>query len=175
MELRCIFEHNELQRQSLEFASGRFTEVYIQKELVQGEPGREARIKLSGLPSKLYTVAEQVADMGQESGDNNLSDRKNQSSNSISVWHESYVLRKHANEQASRRLLGHLTAHLEGDQKFDPLLTGRIDTDARQYLHELEVGERLFQKTEYLPANNDGRRKRVTVWVVEQLVRGPRN
>ena len=52
------------------------------------------------------------------------------------------------NQQANQCLLAHLTSHLKSDQIFDLLLTGRIDAEAQQYLHELEVEKRLFDKTE---------------------------
>src|SRR5205085_857429 len=97
MEVHSIFEHDGLQAQILHFASGRSMEVYIEKELVEGNV-RQPRIKLSSLPTTLYTVAEQLADAEPESGDNNIPNGRRHTSNRVSIWKESYVLRKHANE-----------------------------------------------------------------------------
>ena len=59
------------------------------------------------------------------------------------------------NQQANQCLLAHLTSHLKSNQIFDFLLTDRIDAEAQQYLHELEVRERLFNKTETLSTDSD--------------------
>ena len=60
------------------------------------------------------------------------------------------------NQQTNQCLLVHLISHLKNDQIFNSLLTDRIDAEAQQYLHELEVEERLFDKMKTLSTDSDG-------------------
>ena len=94
----------------------------------------------------------------------------------LQVWREGFIVRKHANLQASLRMIHYLTFSIPKEDKFNLELTGAIDTDERHLLHELEVGERLYNRTRVLPGvGPDGKVKQVTVKVVELPVRGPRN
>ena len=48
------------------------------------------------------------------------------------------------------------------------IFTDRINTDARQYLHELEAEERHSNKIKYLSVSMNSKRKQISVWIVKQ-------
>ena len=94
----------------------------------------------------------------------------------LDVWREGFIIRKHANFQASLRMIHYLTFAVPKKHKFDLEYTGPIDTEEKHYLHELEMGERLYNKTKVLPGvGPDGKTKQVTIKVVELPVMGPKN
>lgn len=94
----------------------------------------------------------------------------------VQVWREGFIVRKHANLQASLRMTHYLTLSIPKEHQFDLELTWSIDTEERHYLHELEAGERLYSRTKVLPGvGPDGKVKQATIKVVELPVMGPRN
>ncbi|KAK2839159.1 hypothetical protein FQN49_006415 [Arthroderma sp. PD_2] len=166
IEFHATFEQNYTE-QALEFASGRATIVRVERELAHEQPVKgKKRTKLELIPTKLYTVVEQVT---------TITDNEDTESPKYTEMPECFVLRKDANAQANRLMLAHLIAHLGEGEKFNLDITGNIDTEARLYLHELEAGERLYDKIEIVPAAEDGMRREVYIRVLEHLVRGPRN
>lgn len=187
IEFRAIIEEN-FQEQVVELASGQCTAVRVERELVEEEtPRKKRRKKLHSLPTRLYTVVERVLVLTSESHSSpngSLSDsacsvlsgttRERNDGCSYRQLPECFVLPSDANAAASKLMMSHLTAHLQDEEKFDLDITGGMDMDARQYLHELESGERLYDKEQTLPMGKDGRTK-VSIQVIEQLVRGPRN
>lgn len=198
MEVKTIFEDAGMHSQVLTFASGREVHVWIEREFIEDPPRTKrkafSRSKLNMLPDKFFVITEEVVDAAVEEGSapsaipnmaiyENHEDRENcekrthvVSNLPLQVWREGFMIRKHANAEASQRMLHHLTSIFPDENKFDLTFTGSIDTDARQYLHELDVGERLYDKTMISPGfGADGKVKQVTVKVIEIAIKGPKN
>lgn len=170
-EFSCKFEQNSIRQQALTFSSGRSVEIFIEKD-VAPEGTTSKRPKKARLPTKHYLVIEETTDM--EPGDDLFETAKSKTTRIVEK--ESYIFWQDANRRANKLFIARQTSQFEGDERFDIGITGSIDTEGRRYLHELEDGERLFDKTtEVLPVGNDGKKFKTRIWVQEQLLRGPRN
>ncbi|KAK2733428.1 hypothetical protein FQN57_002124 [Myotisia sp. PD_48] len=174
----------DFEEQSLTLASGRTVILRIERELIERQTRKKnRRLKLQSLPTTIYTVTEQVTSFepepepqtGEEDDLFVGAAQEATSSTTYTEMKECFVLRRDANRQASQLMLAHLTAHLDGEEKFDLERTGNIDTEEEKYLVELEDGDRLYDKREVLAMDGEGQRKEVLIRVVEHLVRGPRN
>ncbi|WEW57097.1 hypothetical protein PRK78_002557 [Emydomyces testavorans] len=170
VEMRCRFKDGDVCGQTLEFASGRAVQVQIERELIEEESlPKKVRKKLEYLPSKIFIVSEEFVPLEPSSPNDSYAPLPRHTHGK-----EGFILRRHANEQANRLMMAHLTNHLPEDKKFDFSITGNMDTEARLYLHELEQGERLYDNTKVV-IDEHGRTVRVSIRVMEILVRGPRN
>ncbi|KAI1970921.1 hypothetical protein LOZ53_000359 [Ophidiomyces ophidiicola] len=176
LEMKCNFGDGGIREQSLEFSSGRFVQVRIERELVkEAIVPKQRRRKLQYLPNKIYIVTEHISVVDPENMEG-----KNQEIEYYAQFprqthgKEGFILLKHANEQANREMMTYLTNHLTKAQKFDPSFTGTMDTEAKLYLHELEEGERSYDRKSIVTDKN-GYRLQVRIRVMEILVRGPRN
>ncbi|EEP81471.1 predicted protein [Uncinocarpus reesii 1704] len=174
VEVRCVFQDGAVLGQTLEFDTGRKVQVQIDRELIKNEVlRRKQRKKLECLPSKLYVVSENVvaldlpAVVAEGRMDGFAFSRHTDGQ-------EVFTIREDANEQASREMLEYMTNHLPPDQKFDLSVIGKLDTEARLYLHELEESEGLYDRTRVV-IDQKRRSLQVSVKVKEMLVRGPIN
>lgn len=168
-EFSCKFELNGIQAQAFTFPSGRSVKVFIEKSVVPEGAGISKRPKKARLPTKHYLVMEETVEMNPE---DELFEIGRSIETKRSINKESYIFWQDANKRASKLFIAHQTAQFEGDERFDIGIIGSIDTDGRRYLHELEAGERLFDKTiDVLPRDKDGKRFRAHIWVQEQLLR----
>ncbi|KAK2784823.1 hypothetical protein FQN53_008216 [Emmonsiellopsis sp. PD_33] len=165
IELRTIIEDDGFQSQTIEFASGRSIVLHVDKQMVDADTlSTRDRNNLSTLPYKVYSIMELIIDH---------SDTGNPIKST--ALKECFVRKSQAHEEARRCLLAHLTGEADGDQAYDILQVSTLETEMRQYLQELEDGERLFDKKVTVPAGGGGKEKCVIVRVVEQFLRGPRN
>lgn len=195
LEVRTVFEDGGFQGQTLEFTSGQIVDLRIVKELIEDQPmvkkTRRSRKKLEFLPIKVYVIFESISEADVQEDESELLGRSSPSPSceetvdamkpgirtiTQPIWKECFVVKEHANRQAGRRMMAHQTAHLPDEQKFDVAITGGLDTDSRHHLRELEDGDRLYNRTMALPqVGADGKKREVTVRVMELLLRGPRN
>ncbi|EFW17563.1 hypothetical protein D8B26_000263 [Coccidioides posadasii str. Silveira] len=176
VELRSVIKDDMLHGQCLDFESGRSVQVQIEPELVENEElPRKKRRKLEYLPNKVYIVVEHVGLLNQLTPAHSAEEADGFPALPRQAYgKEGFALRKLANKQASREMMAYLTNHLSEAEKFDVSVTGRMDTEERRYLHELEQGERLYDRNRIV-VDRGGRALRVSVKVVEILVRCPRN
>ncbi|EFQ99418.1 hypothetical protein MGYG_02429 [Nannizzia gypsea CBS 118893] len=174
MEFRATFEEG-FTEQTVEFGSGRTVTVRVEREIHEEPVKRKKRVKLERIPTKIYTIIEQVRTTPVGDNTSKLPIRVETEGMKYTEMSECFIRRNDANAQANRLMLAHLTCHLDEAKRFDLGVTGDIDTQARLYLHELDAGERLYDKKHVLPAVEDGVKKEVFIRVVEHLVRGPRN
>ncbi|EGE08747.1 hypothetical protein TEQG_08815 [Trichophyton equinum CBS 127.97] len=174
MEFRATFEE-DFTEQAVEFASGRTVIVRVEREIHEEPVKRKKRIKLQRIPTKIYTIIEQTRATPVGDTTSEHPTQAGVQSTKYTEMSECFILRKDANAQASRLMLAHLTSHLDKTERFNLDVTGDIDMQARLYLHELDEGERLYDKKHVLPEVEDGMRKEVSIRVLEHLVRGPRN
>ncbi|PGH09054.1 hypothetical protein AJ79_05783 [Helicocarpus griseus UAMH5409] len=167
VELRTVLEDNGCQSQEIHFASGRTVTVYMEKEVVEAaELTKKAQQNLSILPCRVYSVVERVLYPSDPHG-----------RLAPPLYGECFVARQHANEDASRLLLSHVSVGLEDEERHDSAAIGKFETEQARYLEELEGRERLFDRRITLPLGSEehGWKKQVITQVVEQLLRGPRN
>ncbi|EGD87424.1 hypothetical protein H112_05968 [Trichophyton rubrum D6] len=174
MEFRVTFEE-DFTEQVVEFASGRTVIVRVEREIHEEPVKRKKRIKLQLIPTKIYTIIEQISATPVGDTTSEHTAPAGAQSTKYTEMPECFILRKDANAQANRLMLAHLTGHLDEAERFNLDVTGDIDMQARLYLHELDEGERLYDKKHVLPEVEDGMRKEVSIRVLEHLVRGPRN
>ncbi|EZF34729.1 hypothetical protein H101_01737 [Trichophyton interdigitale H6] len=174
MEFRATFEE-DFTEQAVEFASGRTVIVRVEREIHEEPVKRKKRIKLQRIPTKIYTIIEQIRATPVGDTTSEHPTQAGVQSTKYTEMSECFILRKDANAQASRLMLAHLTSHLDETERFNLDVTGDIDMQARLYLHELDEGERLYDEKHVLPEVEDGMRKEVSIRVLEHLVRGPRN
>ncbi|DAA75482.1 TPA_exp: Uncharacterized protein A8136_1556 [Trichophyton benhamiae CBS 112371] len=174
MEFRVTFEE-DFTEQTIEFASGRMVIVRVEREIHEEPVKRKKRIKLERIPTKIYTIVEQIQTTPVGDTTSEHPAQAEVQSTKYTEMSECFILRKDANAQANRLMLAHLTSHLDEAERFNLDVTGDIDMQARLYLHELDEGERLYDKKHVLPEVQSGMRKEVSIRVLEHLVRGPRN
>ncbi|KAK2799185.1 hypothetical protein FQN50_008574 [Emmonsiellopsis sp. PD_5] len=165
IKLQTIIEDDGFQSQTIEFASGRSVVLRVDKQMVDADTlSMKARNNLSTLPYKVYSIMELIIDH---------SDTGNPIKST--ALKECFVQKSQAHEEARRCLLAHLTGEADDNQAYDILQDSTLETEMRQYLQELEDGERLFDKKVTVPAGGSGKEKCVIIRVVEQFLRGPRN
>ncbi|PGH01404.1 hypothetical protein AJ80_09004 [Polytolypa hystricis UAMH7299] len=172
LEVRAIFEDNSLVGQVLEFNYGRKVYVFIEKLLMKYD--EKPWGKLSVLPTRVYSIVESMIYYKPSAEDKTTKEDPPITHYTSTASDETFVIRQQANEEANRRLLAHRTSHL-GKQLWDRYVPKDMHMMARKYLLDLEEAEGLFDWTTRLAPDSEGRTRRVTVRVKEQLVKGPRN